>query len=249
MRKQFFGIGVLFLGFGIQASELASIMGKPSEVVTRDIVEEHLDLQGNSVVDNSTTYAFSIFYSYGVKSVTSIEILKNMSTSINLFEQAIELAVQKSPVVFTTIGPILSLCALLEAHPNTAFVIVSGNDAERLDPEQYPACAARNILRVAAFDHETISLMPYSNFGPLIRIAAPGKNILVENILGEEIRVSNTSVAAAQVAARLALFAAQEQALKGGALIESFLAAHTTRVASLENLVENARILRWADYY
>jgi hypothetical protein len=222
-------------------------MGLPSPIVARDIISEHIDLADSQDLSTATTYAYSIFYHYGLESITAVEILNHEQTSVGLFKLGIQKASEKAPIIFTGIGPVLnSMCTFLSSYPEHVFVVVSGNNAQRLEPEQYPACGAKNIIRVAAYDNLSHALFSSANWGSLVRIAAPARNILVENNLGEEIRVSNTTVAAAQVAARLVIFSRQQN-LKGAALVDAFLATQSVTLPRLVGLIEEGRLLTWQD--
>jgi hypothetical protein len=246
IKKIFVLVATTVVALSVQAEnfDIATVMGKPSEIVSNAIIAEHVLWQRDRQIDESSTFSYSILKRLGIEKAFSIEAMKNGAMGYSDFWRGLIVGASKARVVFTIIGPVLErLCAVLADYPDTAYVIVAGNDAMRLEPEANPSCLARNILRVAALDQNTNDLMSFANWGELVRIAAPASHIAVENIDGSPSFRTGTTMAASLVAGRLASFAKAHPDLKGAVLIDQFLAENSVVLPALLGKVEAGRAL------
>lgn len=245
--KKIIKINLFLLSFCyvIGATEIATVMGRPSSIVARDLITNEFDLADNKDVDYGTTWTYSIFNREKISSSTLVVVLeKNGSTSQAQWIEGLNLAAEHSSVVLSHIGPLNEVaCTAMANNTKTAFVVVAGNDAREVNEQDLPECAAKNIIVVAALNQQTKNLMSYANWGTLVRLASPALEISVEDVLGNETKVSNTTVAASLAAARLAQFAKNNTTLTGAKLIDSFLEQETLTLPNLKDRVKDGRVI------
>lgn len=230
------------------ASELATILGTPNGAVDSidSIIQKRIELVSRVSPDDASTWVYSILKRLGIKTSTVVTVVNEGGFSTeDLVGKGIENAVSEAPVIFSMLGPSDNdLCRVYSKFPHTAFVVVAGNGGVQLDPSLYEDCRNDNILFVNAWNQYTGKLLDFTNYGPLIRIAAPSADISVIGVDGISRKVTNTVVGASQVAARIALFANDHPSLQGAELIEQFLSKHTVYVPALEGMVKGARALK-----
>lgn len=184
------------------------------------------------------------------KSVLTPEFVKigdEFSASKEEFLAGLESAIQKAPIVFMAMGPLFNedlSCSIFSQHQNTVFVITPGSDGVFLDLKDAPSCKAKNILITAALDQDKQELLYSSNFGPYIRVAAPGIKIPVTNNDGTATTMSGTTAAGCQVAGELVRYARNYSHLSGADLVELFLRDRTIVLPKLAGKVDQSRALK-----
>ncbi|MBI3556309.1 MAG: S8/S53 family peptidase [Deltaproteobacteria bacterium] len=252
MRIIAVGLVAIFQIQAAPAAQIATLLGRPdsAQSFVREIVKESVSLGGNTSYEQDwTTQLYSILAGRGVRDAISFEVIEaEGGVSNELLLKGFDQAAAKAPVVMTAVGGSSeqnnALCAYLSRHAEAAFVLAAGKSGYEIGEGAEPNCSARNILRVAALGRDRKHLMPSSNFGYTIRIAAAGEEIPVTGVGGRSTRLTGTSPAAAVVAAEIAKFAARSPALDAAGLINRFLRLRTVRVPELDGKIEGARALR-----
>jgi hypothetical protein len=247
MRPFFFVSIFLVWSFPLSASEIAMIAGAPDprlDFVERTVEDIFVVGEGSTPSDQDySTRTVSILAARQVTSITAFDVLRNGMTSLRTVADALTGATASSKIVLLTVGgQNESLCALMAALPDTAFVWVAGHSATRIDPNVEPSCAAENILRVAPLNAEQDDLIPSSNFGATIRLAA--RSLSVPSVgLGGVVRDASPGSAASAIAAvALVETANRYPDLRGSELIAKLLDS-ALQLPSLEGKVEGARAL------
>ena len=243
-------LGVFLSVNGVQAATLATILGTPdrNQPFVRQMLEQVVDFDGQIHETNWTTQLFSILSRRAVRPVISIEIVRyDGGTTYDLVQRGAYAASNRARVVFTAIGggpqENNQLCQIFASFPAQAYVLSAGKSGYAPGEGQEPACMASNILRVGALNRELTDLSPWSNFGPTVRIAAPGTDISVVGGGGVPSIASGTAPAAAAVAAELSNFAEIHPELSGASLIYGFLQVRTVVLPSLYGKVAEGRAL------
>lgn len=247
MKSHLTAFACYLLGYWCFGSEIATVMGKPSDNIAKGMIEREFDLVDETNVHDNSTWVYSLLKKEGVLSTTAVYVLSGDLATTDDFVQGLKLASAHAPVVTTNLGSIdWKSCPTMAAHPNTAFVVIAGNEARELEPKSdlYLGCSAKNILFVTALDQKNDTLMPASNYGPLVRLAAPGNSIEVEDDTGKQL-VSGSTPAVSLVAARLAIFARENPTLMGKDLIDEFLLKNSRNVAELDGLIEAGRVYQY----
>lgn len=257
-----FGVAVLGISnFATAAPEIATIMGSPDSRMdfVQELVTERVFMTppGAFPEVQLSTEIYSLLARRGVLSTISFEVLNGQGmAAISDFTNAIHLAATRAPIVLNILGGgnENDVCSLMASHPDTVYVTVSGASAQYLDPSAFPACQAENILRVAPLTKDRTRLLAPSNFGPLVRIAAPGTEVRVIGP-GERMRkLTGGTASAALVAGQLVAFARnhgithEDGPLKGGRLITKFFKKRSRLVPALANAVDGGRVLEDTGY-
>jgi hypothetical protein len=230
------------------SSEIATVMGSPDSTLgfVQNMVKKRIALQDVSNESEVTTAVYSVLSRVGVTNATAVQLLPNNGTTTQAnFENALRIASKESTVVYTIVGPMSNeLCQEMSRLSNNVFVTVSGNERRALEPQAMPACLSSNIICVAGLNQADSDLRDSANYGALIRIAAPSFNIPVVLAGGAHSTMSNTSVASALVAGRLATFARTHQEFFGATLANAFISENSEPMANLAEKVRDGRVLK-----
>lgn len=166
------------------------------------------------------------------------------ATDYNTWMSAIEVAAQKTPIVFSPLGPVSDeACAALSKKANVAFVVVAGNGSLQLNTDDAPNCTAKNILFVASLDQTNNTLASFSNWGLYVRIAAPGRDISFTDTNGITRAMSGNTVSASLVAGNLVQYAKTRHTLKGAELVDAFLRDRTVVLPALFGKIQGSLAL------
>lgn len=131
-------------------------------------------------------------------------------------------------------------CHAMAIHNEAVFVSVVGkSDSEFVPPAE---CLAENILFVAHLNEEDTDLGYGSNFGPAVRLAAPGTNIWVQSSDGNKRKRTGGTFSAAIVAGAISVLAETFPELNGARLIERFFMEQTTTLSALDGKVDGGRV-------
>jgi hypothetical protein len=256
-RMSKYRVIALFLSLFISGLSLAAerlsvgvILGRPDASLSfiQKMVKESLslDVEGNNYEINWTTQLLSILSKEGVDNILQVEAVSEFgSMSNDLMGKALQLASERSNIVFVPIGGSFEneneMCLYASKLTNSVFIFTAGMEGSFIDEGSIPACLSPNMIRVAALNRAHSDLLPHSNFGLAIQLAAPGEKIEVTGAGGVTGTISSAAAASAFVTGELSKFQMSHPILFGHALIEGFYFERTVSLPVLLGRIRDGR--------
>ncbi|MEI6791402.1 MAG: S8 family serine peptidase [Myxococcaceae bacterium] len=209
MLSLVFTINALSATF-LHSHEIAVVSGVPDESIgfVRRMVREKVNFVSGESEQYNSTAVYSILNDSKIEDAAVISVLsKDGTVTKDLFLKGLESAVSKAPVVYTNIALLNeAVCDFMGKHAETQFVFAAGDNGIKYSEEIMWSCSYANILIVTALDQSGEDLLPFSNWGSRVWVAAPGYQIAVVIPGGNYSTMTGSAVASAVVAAKFAVY-------------------------------------------
>lgn len=208
--------------------EVATLLGSPNmdlPWVQSAVKNQVLLTPGQTWMDITTGVVYFASRN-GAESVQTIQVVREEGNArlADVFS-AIDIAARDSAIV---VAPLAGdkqeeMCEKMAEKTDTAFLIALGERGYTLSP-LFTKCASRNILFVTVLNPEGTGLAEFATYGPLVRLAAPGRELEAPvDRDGRKVSYLSDIFGMSVAAGQLSALARKSPDLSGAALIQAFL--------------------------